>query len=391
MHIDIEGVAGYVEILMCARCQKKCRNGIQLWTRIEVRSDHKDRTTCLIVDDTDFPKTGRRMERIGRVHSHLEHKSILGFKALFLGITDGVSQMLLDFALVGEKGRKEDYGMSQKELDARYAPDRKEDAAASKRIKEYDMDKISLAMDMVREAIRKGVRFEYLLADSWFTCKEIIRFVHSRRIKCHYLGCLKIGENSRTRYRFGRRDLTAPALIRLLNKKDTKKYSRKLRCWYITADVKFAGISCRMFFIRRSKHGKWSGLITTDTRLNFFEAYRIYAQSWSQEVVFKESKGLLGMGKCQAKDFAEQIAHTSIVALQYNILSVVKRFNDYETIGGLFREVEKDSLELTIAERIWEVIMETVIAIANLFGLTDEEVLDVAVCRNLRIYVELLN
>ena len=83
-----------------------------------------------------------------------------------------------------------------------------------------------------------------------------------------------------------------------------------------------------------------------------------------------------------AKDFAEQIAHTSIVALQYNILSLVKRFNDYETIGGLFREVEKGSLELTIAERIWEVIMETVITIANLFGLTDEEVLEVAVRRS---------
>ena len=78
----------------------------------------------------------------------------------------------------------------------------------------------------------------------------------------------------------------------------------------------------------------------------------------------------------------EQIAHTSIVALQYNILSLVKRFNDYETIGGLFREVEKGSLELTIAERIWGVVMETVIAIANLFGLTDEEVLEVVVCRS---------
>ena len=78
----------------------------------------------------------------------------------------------------------------------------------------------------------------------------------------------------------------------------------------------------------------------------------------------------------------EQIAHTSIVALQYNILSLVKRFNDYKTIGGLFREVEKGSLELTIAERIWEVVMETVIAIANLFGLTDDEVLEVVVCRS---------
>jgi hypothetical protein len=43
---------------------------VQLWTRMEVRSDHKERTTCLMVDDTDFPKTGKRMERIGRVHTH---------------------------------------------------------------------------------------------------------------------------------------------------------------------------------------------------------------------------------------------------------------------------------------------------------------------------------
>lgn len=70
------------------------------------------------------------------------------------------------------------------------------------------------------------------------------------------------------------------------------------------------------------------------------------------------------------------------MVLQYNKLSLVKRFNDYETIGGLFREVEKDSLELTIAEKIREVIMETVIAITNIFGLTDEEVLEVAVCRS---------
>ena len=354
----------------------------QLWTKVIVRSDHKSEDTCLMIDDTDFPKTGRRMENIGRVHSHLEHRSILGFKALFLGITDGVSQMLLDFALVGEKGSKKNYGMSQEELDARYAPERDKDDAVGKRLAEYDKDKITLAMDMVRTAIKRGIRFQYLLADSWFTCKEIIRFIHSRHIKCHYLGCIKVGEKGKTNYRFGRKDFTAPALIRHLNKKETKKYSKKLRCWYITADVTFAGVSCRMFFIRRSKHGAWSGLITTDTRLDFFEAYRIYAQRWSQEVVFKESKGLLGMGKCQAKDFAEQIAHTSIVALQYNILSLVKRFNDYETIGGLFREVEKGSLELTIAERIWEVIMETVIAIANLFGLTDEEVLEVAVCRS---------
>ena len=135
---------------------------VQLWTRMEVRSDHKERTTCLMVNDTNFPKTDKRMERIGRVHSHLEHRSILGFKALFLGITDGVSQMLLDFALVGEEGSKKNYGMSQKKLDARYAPERDKDDDVGERLAEYDKDKITLAMDMVRTAIKSGIRFQFL-------------------------------------------------------------------------------------------------------------------------------------------------------------------------------------------------------------------------------------
>ena len=43
---------------------------------------------------------------------------ILGFKALFLGITDSRSQMLLDFSLVGEEGKKKNYGLKQRQLGA---------------------------------------------------------------------------------------------------------------------------------------------------------------------------------------------------------------------------------------------------------------------------------
>ena len=91
---------------------------------------------------------------------------------------------------------------------------------------------------------------------------------------------------------------------------------------------------------------------------------------------FKESKGLLGLGKCQSANFAAQIASTSIVALQYNILSAVKRFMDYETIGELFRKATQDSHELTVCERIWQAILEFVAAITKVFSIEDEEVLD---------------
>ena len=351
----------------------------QLWTKVIIRSDHKSDNTCLMVDDTDFPKTGRRMENIGRVHSHLEHRSILGFKGLFLGITDGVSQMLLDFCILGEKGRKGNYGMSEKELSRRYSIERNEDDAVQTRLDEYSMSKIDLTIEMIRRAVRQKIRFRYVLADSWFTCAQIVKFIRSRHIKCDYIGMIKVGEEGKTRYRFECKDITAPAIIKRLDKRGEKKYSRKLRCWYISADVVFADTHVRLFFIRRSKRGPWSGLLTTDLSLGFFEAYRFYSRRWSQEVIFKESKGLLGLGKCQSANFAAQIASTTLVAIQYDILSAVKRFMAYETIGELFRQVNQDSQELTISQRIWQAILELVTAITKVFSIADEEVMDALV------------
>ena len=83
-----------------------------------------------------------------------------------------------------------------------------------------------------------------------------------------------------------------------------------------------------------------------------------YSQRWVLEVVFKDRNSMLGLGKYQARDFASQIAYTSLAAIQYNLLSVVKRFNACETIGALFRETCFGAMELTIVERIWDAVPE---------------------------------
>ena len=116
-------------------------------------------------------------------------------------------------------------------------------------------------------------------------------------------------------------------------------------------------------------------MITTTPELLVEEVREMYGIEVPLEVIFKESKGLLGLGKCQSSNFAAQIASTSLVALQYNVLSVVKRFEAYETIGELFREATKDSLEITISERIWGALLDLVAAIARVFNITDEDVL----------------
>lgn len=207
-----------------------CHISSQLWTKIRVCSDHKAVDTCLMIDDTDFPKTGERIWNIGRVYSHLEHKCIPGFKALFLGLTDGVSQMLLDFALTGEKGKKGNFGMSAKELSRRYTAERTPGTPLEGRVCEYTMNKIDLAIEMIRRAVSHKVRFRYVLADSWFTCAKIAKSIRSRHFKCDYIGMIKIGDASTTKYHFGKKDLNAPAIIKILSKREEKRYSRKLGC-----------------------------------------------------------------------------------------------------------------------------------------------------------------
>lgn len=352
---------------------------VQLWNKIHARSDHKAENVCLIIDDTDHNKTGRTIENIGRVHSHLQHKSILGFKCLCMAVTDGISQLLLDFDIVVEKGKNGTYGMSAKELATRRSVKRdnedfKEREEASKK------SKMELTKGMITRAIKHGVKFRYVLADSWFTCKDLVQFIHTRRYKCHWMGMIKVGEKSKTKYHTGTGDFTAPELVKRL-KKD-KKYSKKLKCHYIMVDATFGGVTVRIFLVRRTNHGSWNGLLTTDTSLTFLKAWEIYSRRWSLEVVFKDSKGYLGFGKCQSTNFASQIAAATLCCIQYNILSVTKRFLSYETIGGIFREVSKETIQLSVAQHIWTILQELVNAIADAFGITDEEIYEVLFCES---------
>ena len=52
---------------------------------------------------------------------------------------------------------------------------------------------------------------------------------------------------------------------------------------------------------------------------------------------FKEAKQYLGLGKCQSVDFDVQTASTSIVMLEYSLLSLAKKELEYQTIGGILK------------------------------------------------------
>ena len=205
----------------------------QLYSRVSRKTTSKSDVKCVIIDDTDLPKTGFKTEKIGIVFSHTQMKPILGFKAMLLCFTDGVSQSILDFSLHGEEG---------------------------------------------------------------------------------------------------------------------------------------IGIKVNLFFNRKGKNGNWNALLTSDMKLDVKEAFRLYSRRWVIEVAHKEMKQNLKLGKNQCRGFAGQIAGISLCVLQYNILSYVKRNESYETIGGLFAEITKNSVELSVAEKIWLLIVEVINVIAEAFN-----------------------
>ena len=140
-------------------------------------------------------------------------------------------------------------------------------------------------------------------------------------------------------------------------------------------DVKLDGVPVRLFFCKRGRNGNWNGLLTTGLSLSLLEAYRIYARRWATEVAYKDCKTLLNFGKCQSVHFAAQIASFTLTMMQYNILCTVKRFEAYETIGGLFTEVTNDTLELSVTDKIWAIILDFVLEAAERYSIDATELL----------------
>lgn len=363
--------------------------GYSLTKQLMKKTDNNDdepsgNPRCLIIDDTDFPKTGRHFELIGKVFSHVTRAHILGFKALFLGYFDGKSFFSLDFSLHGEKGKneKKPYGLTKRELKERFSKKRDKSSFGQKRVDEYFTTKITSAISLITSAISHGFRFDYVLCDSWFTCFALIQFIIRRRIKCHLLGMVK---NGNAKYAFNNKELTAKEIARFLVKKGLLKRSKLLGYYHSSAIVIYKGIEIKLFFAKASKRGVYNVLLTTNTSLNFEQAYRIYANRWSIEVFFRESKQHLQLGKCQSQDFDAQIAATTLCMLQYNLLAVARRFTDYQTSGELFRAIEKDTLQLTVSEHIWQIITELVVEIADILNLDPEELILELVSENQRL------
>jgi hypothetical protein len=83
---------------------------------------------------------------------------------------------------------------------------------------------------------------------------------------------------------------------------------------------------------------------------------KYYQIRWSIEVFFKERKQNLNINNCQSADFDAHIAWITLSFISYKMLSLRKIFDDYETMGEVFRDFKNELLEITLVEKLWQII-----------------------------------
>ena len=332
-------------------------------------SDDTDSPKCAIIDDSDLHKTGKRIEHVGMVWSHVVGRSILGFKGLFLGYWDSKSFYGIDFSLHKEEGsnKKRPYGLSKKKLKEQFNKNRELKSPGAIRESELYVNKIDNAIVMLKRAIKSKLHFEYILIDSWFMCDKLIKFAVSQSV--HILGMCKMGKS---KYLFDGKFLSANAILEKLRRSGKAKWYKRLGIYVHQCEVEFKGTKVKLFFCRNTKRGKWHILLTTNTALTIQKAYEIYSIRWSIEVFFKEAKQHLGLEGCQSRDFDGQIASISLAVIHYNIFSALKRVTNYETLGGLFAEIKNQTIEMTLCKRIWGFMLELLEMTAKIFEIEPE-------------------
>lgn len=335
--------------------------------KVDVRSEN----LCYIVDDTTVEKTGFAMECVSRVFDHVTGRCVLGFKLLLLAITDGVTTLPDNFALVREKGRNGDFGLSEEQRRKQFKADRDKASAASTRVAECDMSKIDLAVSMMRTAWKRGIRAAYALADSWFANEKFLAAV--RQIGDGTVHCICLAKMDRTRYRVDGKLRNAHDLVALYQRQAVCQ--RKYKCMYVALRGTLGAVPVRIFLVRYGRNENWNILLTTDVKMNFLRAMELYQLRWSIEVLFKECKSYLGLGGYQGRNFDGQIADCTLCFVTYCVLALGKRFSDYETMGELFRAEREQLLSLTLWHRILAFVKAVMDCLSDVIGITPEQVM----------------
>lgn len=307
----------------------------------------EDGLTAFVIDDTAISKEGYKCEKVTTIYDHSSKSYYYGFKQVVLGYCDGKSIIPVDSSLHGE------IELAGEKLAKQNSKVRETNSIGAKRIKEFLQDKITSAHEMIKRAIKAGLKAKYVVFDCWYASNDFINNMVESGLKV--VCAMKM--NRKCIYNCRKTNISN--LVSLLKSMRKPKICAKRSLEYYDTLIEIPGIGkVKICLCHRKGHNEWKAIISTDSTMTAKSIMEIYALRWSIEVFFKEAKGLLRMGKCQSTDFDAQISNISTSMILYIIITYYRRINDFETTGTLFEAARKEMLKKTLAEMLWDFFVE---------------------------------
>jgi hypothetical protein len=91
-------------------------------------------------------------------------------------------------------------------------------------------------------------------------------------------------------------------------------------------------------------------------RYYLHQCYEALSNALEHRSIFQRVQQNLNINKCQSTDFEAHTAWITLIFISYTMLSLRKRFDDYETMRKVFRDFKNELLEITLVEKLWQIM-----------------------------------
>ena len=326
-----------------------------------------DRVEYFVVDDTPFPKTGKKTELVSKFFNHVNMKHQLGYRILTLIWTDGYSSIPVDFC-----------PLSSRKADLVVCEARKYDkrSIAGRIRKDAQQKAPDVMLELLRKALRAGHSAKYVLFDSWFAAPKGITAI-KQELGLDVIAMLK--KSGKVFYAYNGQQLDVKKIYSMNRKRRGR--SKYLLSVEVSLLQKKNGsvvssVPARIVYVRNTANRKdWVAIISTDMVLSEEEIIQCYGARWNIEVYFKTCKQYLKMLKeCNSPSFDAFTCHLAIVAVRYMILSVRHREStDDRTIGELFWLFTAEVTEISFDRSLWLILSALLETVQAFFHMSDSQ------------------
>ena len=311
--------------------------------------------TLLIIDDTVEIKRGKQIEGSCKsLWSNKEHRCINGINIISLNFADSHSTFQLDFSISMNKSRRKEVDTFTHSLHHR-------SNAYARRV-EASKGKNTLAMEMLKRALREGITANYLLVDSWYAKPNFIKEVKEEGVDV----VARIANNNKI-WNFKGKYKTLNSMYNALSRVKHEKsgYYGKIHYHYFDNITEHHTLGkVKLVFLHTGK--ALIILISTDLSLSAKEIIETYKKRWNIEQGYKDLREYFGLGREENRLYEALIAKITLSMFTYNLVSYINRIqNEPQTLGELFRDLECELEVLAISMQLFLQILTKIAEIEN--------------------------